>query len=309
MTTRALIFACSSSQRRSSSSSRSLRSARACSYVEKRPGCTQTVLPPRLGSRVAMRVATRSSSSRSWLTNSTVFGRLDEPRLEPALGGHVEVVVGLVEDEHLVGSAQQRLEHDALLLPAGQRRHLAPLGPLERRAEGGDGADVPERLPLVAADVAPVGERLRVVELVLLGLALHHRELGAVDLEGRPANPVGRDRDEQVAHRAVVADLADELPHHAQATAAGHGAVGCREVTGQDPQQRGLAGAVGADERDLGALAHPEGDVAQQASPVRQGEAHGVDVEVAHESPVSPTRATNSPEIPAAASRLSAGRS
>ncbi len=49
--------------------------------------------------------------------------------LQPALAGDVEVVVRLVEQEHLVGAAQQRLEHQPLLLAAGQRGHSAPLGP------------------------------------------------------------------------------------------------------------------------------------------------------------------------------------
>jgi hypothetical protein len=210
------------------------------------------------------------------------LGRVEEPLLEPALGGHVEVVVGLVEHEHLVGTPEQGLENDPLLLAPGQRRHLAPLGPLEGRPEGRHGADVPEGLPLVTADVPPVGEGLRVVELVLLGVALHHRELGALDLDGRSSDRLGGDGHEEVAHRGVVAHLADELPHDAEPAAAGDRAVGCREVARQDAQQRRLAGAVRADEGDLGTLAHPEGDVAEQAPPVRQDEAHGVDVEVAH---------------------------
>ena len=223
--------------------------------------------------------------------------RLDEPLLEPALGRHVEVVVRLVEHQHLLGPAQQRLEHEPLLLAARQRRHLAPLGLLERGAESRHRADVPVRLPVVAADVAPVGERLGVVELVGLGVVLHHRELGAVDLGSRQAHGVGRDRHEQVAHRGVVAHLADELAHHPEAAAAGHRPLGCREVAREDAQQGRLAGAVRADERDLGPLPHPEGDVAQQRPPVRQGEAHGVHVEMAHEAPVSPSRPGISPDF------------
>ena len=43
-----------------------------------------------------------------------------------------------------------------------------------------------------------------------------------------------------------------------------------REVAGDDAQQRGLAGAVGADQRGLGAVADPEADVVEQHPPVGQ---------------------------------------
>jgi hypothetical protein len=36
------------------------------------------------------------------------------------------------------------------------------------------------------------------------------------------------------------------------------------DVARDDLQQRGLAGAVGADQGDLGPVAHAEGDVAEQ---------------------------------------------
>ena len=42
--------------------------------------------------------------------------------LEPDLAGHVEEVVGLVEQEHLVGAAEQELEHEPLLLAAERVR-------------------------------------------------------------------------------------------------------------------------------------------------------------------------------------------
>ncbi len=37
-----------------------------------------------------------------------------------------------------------------------------------------------------------------------------------------------------------------------------------RELAGDDPQQRRLAGTVGADERDLGAFPDAEGDVLEE---------------------------------------------
>ena len=91
--------------------------------------------------------------------------RGDELVLEPALGGDVEVVVRLVEDEDVLGAAEERLEDQALLLAAGQRGDLAPLRLLEGDAEGGDGAGVPQGLVLVAARVAPVDKGLGVGQL------------------------------------------------------------------------------------------------------------------------------------------------
>ena len=210
------------------------------------------------------------------------LGRLQQLLLEPALGRHVEVVVRLVEQQHLVRAAEQRLQHEPLLLAAGQRAHLAPLRPLVRHAEGGHRADVPQRLGVVAADVAPVGERLGVAHLDPLVVVLHHRQLGRVERLGGGPDRLRRNGKQQVAHRGLVAHLADELAHHAEPAGPGDGAVVRREVAGDDPQQRGLAGAVGPDQRDLDALADPEGDLVEQPPAVRQVEDDGVEVDVAH---------------------------
>jgi hypothetical protein len=112
-----------------------------------------------------------------------------------------------------------------------------------------------------------------VVHLVLLGVALHHQQLGAVDLLRRSADPRRRDGDEQVAHGRLVADLADELAHDPEPARAGDGAVVRIQVPSDDPGQGGLARPVGADERDLGALPHPDGDVEKERPAVREAEA------------------------------------
>ena len=67
-------LACSSSQRRSISSSLALRSARAWCQVANDPGWVHADAPAAPGSRVTTRVAALLSSSRSWLTISTVLG-------------------------------------------------------------------------------------------------------------------------------------------------------------------------------------------------------------------------------------------
>ena len=91
--------------------------------------------------------------------------RLAQRLLEPALAGHVEVVVGLVEQQHLVASAQQRLEGEPLLLAAREGADGSLAGGCEREAERLAAARLPERLGIPSADVAPARDRLGVGEL------------------------------------------------------------------------------------------------------------------------------------------------
>ena len=218
--------------------------------------------------------------------------------LQPALGGHVEVVVGLVEQQHLLRPAEQRLEHEALLLAAGQRPHATPAGTLERDAQGRRGAHVPQRLGLVSAGVGPVRQGLRVAQLRRLVVGVHHRQLRGVQLGGRGRHPRRGYRDEQVAHGAGVAERPDELAHHPEPPAAGHRAPAGVEVAGDDPQHRGLAGAVRAYQGRRRPLADAEGHLGQQRSPVRQPERDLIDIDVAHAARVCPVVAAASAPFP-----------
>jgi hypothetical protein len=49
--------------------------------------------------------------------------RFGEPGLEPPLGRHVQEVVRLVQQQHLVVAAQQQFQREALLLAARQCPH------------------------------------------------------------------------------------------------------------------------------------------------------------------------------------------
>jgi hypothetical protein len=82
--------------------------------------------------------------------------------LQPPLARHVEEVVRLVQQQHLVRPAQQRLQRQPLLLAAGQGAHHPVLGVGQRQAERGDRHGVPENLRVVPARVAPTGQRVRV---------------------------------------------------------------------------------------------------------------------------------------------------
>ena len=55
------------------------------------------------------------------------------------------------------------------------------------------------------------------------------------------------------------------------------------QVAGDEPQQRGLAGAVRADERDVRAVADPERHVVEQRPAVGEHVREMRDVDVAHE--------------------------
>ena len=211
----------------------------------------------------------------------------DQLVLQPAFGRDVQVVVGLVQEEHFLGSAQQRFEHDTLLLTAGQGGDLAPLRLLERHSQRGDRAHVGVCLPVVATDVGPVRQGLRIGHLVGLTVALHHAEFGGVDRTGGQAHRVRGHGEQEVAHSRVVANVADELTHDGQTTTARHRSLVGRQITGDDPSQGRLARAVRPDEGDLGALADPQMDITQQRPPIGQAETHAVDVDVSHEKRLS----------------------
>ncbi len=246
-----------------------------------------------------MRSAARASSSRSWLTQQHgLLGRA-QGILEPALAGHVEVVVGLVEQQHLLRTAQQRLEHEPLLLAARERADLAVLRALERDAERRDRAGVPHGLLVVSTHVGVVGEGGRVGQLVHRGVVLDERELGAVDGGRGIPHRFGGDGDQQVAHRGGVTHVPDELVHDAEAAVdADRALVGFEPAlllrpagrATDDAQQRRLARTVRADQRRRRALAHAERDLVEQRSPVGQRVGDAVDVDEAHDRGTLPVK-------------------
>jgi hypothetical protein len=208
--------------------------------------------------------------------------RVEQPFLEPPLAGDVEVVVRLVEQQHLVRPAQQSLECQPLLLTARQRGQLPVLAVVVRDTEGGDGHGVPGDLGLVPADVAPVGQGVRIRHLTALVVGLHQRQLRGLHRVPRLADGGRRQVDEEPLHVRVVADRADELAHHAEPAGTGDRARLRDQVTGDDAQQRRLAGPVLADQRRAGALPDAEADVVQEHPPVGKGVPDPADIDVAH---------------------------
>ena len=134
ISTSALSLACSSSQRRRSSSKRANRSRRASWYDAKPPGWVHTRLPRGAeldgddpGGGVGEQLPVVGDEQDRLV-------RLADPLLEPDLAGHVEEVVGLVEQQHLVGAAQQVLQHQPLLLAAGEGATARGTSPGRRAA-------------------------------------------------------------------------------------------------------------------------------------------------------------------------------
>ena len=208
--------------------------------------------------------------------------RVVQLRLEPALARDVEVVVRLVEEQQLVGAGEEGLEHQPLLLAAGEARRRAVLRAVERQAEGGHADLVPDGLDVVAAGVAPVHDRLCVLHLGGLVVVLQHGQLRLVD-GARGGRQRGRGRGhQQVTDRGVVPDLADELAHDAHvAGPADHAFVG-DEVAGDDPKQRGFARSVRPDQRGLGAVRDLEGHTVEQLGAVGEEVVDAGNVNMGH---------------------------
>ena len=113
----------------------------------------------------------------------------------------------------------------------------------------------------------------------------------ALHILGGGPDPRRGDAAQQVGDRRLVAEAgADHLTHHAEPAGAGHDAGVRHQVAGDDPEQRRLARAVGADQRDLDILADAEGHVIEQHPAVRQLVAHSCDVDVSHAEGLSATR-------------------
>ncbi|GAA0652946.1 hypothetical protein GCM10009535_34180 [Streptomyces thermocarboxydovorans] len=119
--------------------------------------------------------------------------------------------------------------------------------------------------------------------------------LGPVDGAGGLADPGRCDGDEQVADGGLVAYGADELAHHAEAAADGDRSGVRFQLAGQEAEQGGLARSVRSDQGHDGALADPEGDIAQERPPVGEVVLQVCCFQMAHGSRLSepPDRGSN----------------
>ena len=245
----------SSCQRRWSSSMRARRASRAVV-----PGRERAAVRPRGAALEGDdRWRRRRGAARSWLTRSTVFGHACSDGLQPLLAGHVEVVVGLVEQEHVGVGAQEHLEGEPLLLAARQRgqRPVARLG--ERLAHGDRAAGVPQHLGVPAAGVAPDGVGLGEGHAGALarvgvggGLGLDESRGGGLQRGSARGRAAGRGRCAPRPASPTSWRMTRSRPSTWTLPASGAWSPAMM------PEEGGLAGAVGPDEGDVLAVAHAE---------------------------------------------------
>ena len=285
--TSALSRSCSSSQRRRSSSRRACRSRRASWYVANPPPWTHGAASldgdDPLGGPGQQLAVVADEEHR--------LAGLGQLLLQPALAGDVEVVVRLVEQEHLVGAAQQRLEHQPLLLAAGQRGHSAPLGPDPGGAQAPPCSRCP-RAPRPRTRPRRPSRRAPARSASWAGSSSRSIMASSAASTAWAAARIRAGATESSRSRTVLSSRT--LPTNCRITprpaAAHHGPGRGGEVPGDDPQQRRLARAVGADQGHHGALAHPERHVVEQHASIRKRAADRVDLEVPHSRPSWPTR-------------------
>ena len=207
-----------------------------------------------------------------------------DPRLQRKLRRHVEEVVGLVEEQDLCVAREEHLEHEPLALPAGELGGAPRTDVVEARADDRAAGGVPLALELVAAELRPVRDRLAQahagVGRVPAGLEV---ALGGEHLLPRGAQPRGRELEEHLPHRARVRADADVLRHVGERADVGV-ALDRVEAAGEDPQQRRLADAVGADEADVVAAADLERHVGEEQVAARMGVGQVGDDDVGHDA-------------------------
>jgi hypothetical protein len=184
----------------------------------------------------------------------------DEP-LQLVQPGQIEVVGGLVEQEDVVAGQQQRGQSDAGGLPAGEADG--------RGVQGDPGSHLRDHLGRALLQVG-AAERQPVLQCVAVDVVRARPARGEV-LGGRvegglggghPGPPGERGQDGlALAPFVLLGQIAERGRRRADDDGAGLGG----QVTGQRPQQCGLARAVDADEAD---------DVTGSDDEIETGEQH-----------------------------------
>ena len=222
--------------------------------------------------------------------------------LQPLDRVDVEVVGGLVQQQQVGLAGQRPRQRGPGQLAAGEGVQL-PLEVLRREAEAARDP-LQARAPGVAA--GPLEGRLGgpvVAQRGLVAVALGHSPLdpAQIGLElgrggGALAHVVAQ-RDAPAQRRPLV------VQRHAGAAGQRHGAALRLQLAGDDPQQRGLAGAVAPHQRHAVARPHDRGHVAQHLV-AAEGEADLGQVE-RHSSTTLPNRSGCSSRACAAAASSS----
>ena len=194
----------------------------------------------------------RLSSSRSWLTISTVCGIVGEIVLQPQRALEVEVVGGLVEQQQVGLGEQHGGERHAHAPAAREFRARALLRRLVE-AEAGQDARGPRRRRMradVGEPLVDLGDAAGIVRGLGLGQQARALLVGG----------------EHELDQAVGPARAPPAPPSRCGSSAGMlmaPSSGCK-LAGDQAQQRGLARAVAADQADLVAGGDADGGLVEE---------------------------------------------
>jgi len=203
-----------------------------------------------------------------------------EPVFEPLLGGDIEEVVGLVEQQHVRVGPEQILEHESLLFAPAQGANGALAERVVAVRQRRTRARVPLHLDVPAAGVAEslvcCGER----DPGPIGRVALEIRFGMLNRPGRGLDRLWREPHQVVMHRRVIGWR--ELTHHERSAFDPSAALRRSDVSREEPQQRGLAGTVGPDDCDMFAVADTERDIAEERARAWQRVRHAVHLDGTH---------------------------
>ena len=180
---------------------------------------------------------------------------------EPVLGIAVEVIGGLIEQQHVTAGEEDAGQLHAAPLSSRQRRD-GPVDAIGAEAQAGDqlahlglgGVAAERRKGILGAGEAGDGAFRRV---------LLHGDTQLLEVVGGLVEPAPRQNVGQAGAGGGMPGGSRILTEEPQAALGRHPARGRRQLAAQDLQQAGLARTVAANEADLVAGAHREGGLLQ----------------------------------------------
>ena len=174
----------------------------------------------------------------------------------------IEVVVGLVEEQHVGTRGQEEIEDEALALAARQLASESGREIEHRRLDASLGGGKPFRLQFVAAEITPFGECFSEGHPVVG--SVEHGPLGDRQSATGETKFLRRNLDEHVPQRVRGARHANVLRHREDVALHRRFSVVGFELTAQDAQDRALADPVRPDKGGVLARRNTEAHVEEQ---------------------------------------------
>ncbi len=181
---------------------------------------------------------------------------------KPLTGWDIEVVVRLVQQQHVGTRREQQVEHEPLAFASREfrdesRRHVIYLC-LHTALSGG----LPLRLKFIPAQVTPIGKRIGVPDAVVLPRC--HRLLGSNQCTTCITQGLRRHFDQHLANRVVGARHAHVLSHVEHRP--GNGELTCIgfDRTRENPQDRALTHAIRSDDGRMFAGCHAKAHIKEE---------------------------------------------